>query len=171
MSLVTDILTIKTTYENIRAYFFQKIKQTQYQNQDLQNYVVDYSVLLAGSQYITYINEDQANAQLQEYIALCDNLIAQLQLNVYTQINLPCEQVQNELQLSISSLSQWAKVLLKAQYANLIYFVTKYDTSMTQVLYDANVSMNTYWQQIELNRQLDFNYIPCNTVVILDKSS
>ena len=45
MSLVTDILTIQTTYENIRAYFFQKIKQTQYQNQDLQNYVDGLSVV------------------------------------------------------------------------------------------------------------------------------
>lgn len=170
MSMVTEYDLIQNSYINIRAYFYQVIKQTQYQNKELDDFEVDYSLLLLGSQYITFINDDQVNAQLQEYILLCDNFIAKLQTNVYTQINLNCEQVQNQLQLSVSTLSNWGKILLQAQNENLIYFTTQYNTSLTQVLYDANVSMDTYWQQVQLNRNLDFNNIPTNTVVLLNKS-
>lgn len=168
--IINSLTTILNTYKSIVAFFYQKIAQTKYTNVDLKKFNIDYALLLPSSQFIIFLNENQVNAQMQAYIDLCNTLITYITTNLATQNVLFFEQIQNQLNNSITQLNGFALSLLDAQYENLYSYTVPYDMSMSNVLYLNDINLNTYNLQASLNYTLtDFNNIHQNTVLTLSK--
>jgi hypothetical protein len=169
-AIINSLTIILNTYLSMRAYFYQRINQTVYTNQELNKYVIDYTLLLPASEFIFNLNESQVNAQIQEYIDLCSAFEADLMANVETQTNLFFENIQNQLNYSITQINGFAISLLKAEYANLFVYTTPYDMSLTVAMYLNNLDFTTYNKQVQLNAILsDFNNIRQNTRLIFSK--
>lgn len=168
--IVDSLNNILLTYQSIVAFFYQRIIQTQYTNNSLAVYVIDYNLLLPSSQYIFDLNENQVNAQVQEYINICNVLIIYINTNVNTQVNLFYEQIKNTLDNSITQLNGFSLTLLKAQYKSIFVYNVPYSMSLSNVLFLNNINVNTYPVQARLNAELsDFNNILQNTPVTLSR--
>jgi hypothetical protein len=170
-TFIIDSLTIiLNTYLSMRAYFYQRINQTVYTNQALGKYVIDYTLLLPSSEFIFNLNESQVNAQIQEYIDICNVLVDYLTTNVTTQTNLFFENIQNQLNYSITQINGFSVALLRAEYANLFTYTVPYDMSLSVAMYLNNINFNTYNFQVQLNATLgDLNNIRQNVKMVLSK--
>lgn len=168
--IYNSLQNIQAVYESITAFFYQSINQTQYTNNTLNTYEIDYSLLLPSSQFVSNLNENQVNAQLQSYIDLCDELIYYITTTVSTQTNLFLEGIQNTLNLSVSNLNGFALSLLKAQYDIIFTYTPPSDMGMTSVLYINQISLDSYEQQVQLNLGIpDFNNIKQGTPLTLSR--
>ncbi len=166
--IVNSLNIIIATYQSICAFFYQKIIQTDFTNNKLSVYPINYTLLLPSSQFIINLNNAQVNAQMQTYINLCNVLITSLTLSVNTQTNLFYEQIQNILNISISQLNGFAINLLDAQYNSLFTYKVPYDMSLLEALYLNNINYNTYTLQATLNYNLqDFNNLSQNIIITL----
>ena len=165
LTLLQDLLGSMT------AFFYQKIPQTTYTNNFLQNYEINYNLLLPSSKFIVTLNESQVNAQIQEYINACNALVIYLNLNVETQVSLEYERISNILNTSISQINGFATSLLKNFYNTLYFYVTPYDMSLSYAMYLNNIDLNNYPAQASLNNAIpDFNNIKRNTTITLTKT-
>lgn len=161
---------ILSTYQSIVAFFYQRILQTQYTNNQLSVFVIDYTLLLPSSKYIISLNEAQVNAQVQAYIDLCKILTTSITTNVNTQTTLFYEQIQNTLDISIANLNGFSTSLLNAQYATLFQYKIPYNMGMSEALWLNGINLNTYGLQASLNYNIaDFNNLLQNTTIILSK--
>jgi len=168
--IITSLITINNTYQSIVAFFYQNISQTQYVNNDLATYTIDYTLLLPASQYANNLNVNQVNAQVQEYINLCNTLITYITTNLSTQTIMIYEQIQNTLNNSIVQLNGFSSGLLEAEYQNLFTYVVPYSMSLSNALFLNNISLDTYYTQIQLNNTIDdFNNIIQNTTLSLSR--
>lgn len=169
--VTTSLKNILATYQSIVAFLYQKVNQKQFTNTQLSVYTVDYSLLLPSSQFITNINAAQVNAQVQQYINLCDALVTYITNNVNLQLNFYYEQIQNTLNSSITQLDGFAKGLLNAQYASLLNYKVEYDMSLTMAMYINNISLDSYGTQCSLNYGIsDFNNLLQNSTVTLTRA-
>lgn len=177
--IINTLTVILNTYVSIVTFFYQRIPQTQYTNTALSNATpqylnglqvsgIDYNLLLPSSQYILRLNQNQVNAQMQSYIDACNALIDYINTNVNTQTILFYQQIQNQLNDSITQLNGFAVSLLDAQYSTLFVYTVPYPMAMSTALYLNNISLDTYNLQAQLNAELaDFNNLIVNTKLIL----
>src|ERR1700761_7392764 len=133
--IINSLSIITATYQSIISFFYQKIIQKAFTNNQLAVYKINYSLLLPGSQFITTINEAQVNAQMQAYVNLCEALTILITTTVNTQTNLFYEQIQNILQNSIAQLNGFSVSLLNAQYLSLFKYEIPYNMGMTEALF------------------------------------
>lgn len=167
----SSLTTINNTLESITAFFYQSILQTEYTNNYLANYIIDYSLLLPSSQFVTNLTAAQVSAQIQEYINLCDALIVVIRSNLPTSINLFYERIQNTLDISIAQLNGFATTLLNLYYSQLFNYTIPYNMGLSTALYLNNLNMNTYIKQAALNYNLpDFNNLLQNTIITLSRA-
>ena len=71
--IINALTIILDTYQSILAFFYQKILQNSFINNDLTTYDINYNLLLPSSQYLTFLTTGQVNAQMQAYINLCND--------------------------------------------------------------------------------------------------
>jgi hypothetical protein len=170
--IISSLQTILATYNSMTAYFYQKIPQTKYTNNSLANFQINYTLLLPASQFQKEINLNQVNAQMQAYITLCNALIIYITTNVEFQTNLFYEQIQNQLNTSITQINGFAISLLEAATINIFNFTVPNDMGLTNAMQLNGLDMNTYPLQASLNYNLaDFNNIIRDTTIILSKGT
>ena len=168
--IVNQLTLILNTYQSIVAFFYQRIAQTSFTNNNLATYTIDYSLLLPSSQYITILNAAQCNAQMQAYIDLCNLLTEYITNNVNTQTNLYFEQIQNTLDSSISQLNGFTEQLLNAQYFQLFTYKIPYNMSLLTAIYNNSIDLDTYALQASLNYGVqDFNNLQQGQNIILNR--
>lgn len=168
--IIDTLRLILAMYQTMRAYFYQQIPQSQFTNNQLATYKINYTLLLPASKFQNNLNAAQVNAQLQEYINLCNVLIQFITSNVDLQTNLVYEQIQNELNSSIAQINGFSATLLQAKYAALFTYNVPYDMGFTTVLFLNQIDLLTYPLQASLNYNLqDFNNLLANTKIILTR--
>ena len=169
---IIDALTvIQNTYNSILAYFYQRIAQTQFTNNNLATYAIDYTLLLPSSEFIFNLNSSQVSAQMQAYINLCNLLVTYITTNTNTQTTLFYEQIQNTLNTTITALNTFSISLLEAEYASILTYTVPYNMSMTNALFLNNISLDNWQKQVKLNPAIiDFNNILQNTQLNLLRS-
>jgi hypothetical protein len=168
ITVINSLTLILSTYQSIVAYFYQRIPQNKYTNNILATYAINYELLLPSSEYIFRLNQNQVNAQIQSYIDLCNALMDYINTNVNTQTILFYQQIQNQLNDSITQLNGFAVSLLDAEYQSLRVYTVPYDMSLSTALYINNINLDTYDLQTKLNAELaDFNNLKTNTKLIL----
>jgi len=168
--IINALTIILDTYQSILAFFYQKILQNSFINNDLTTYDINYNLLLPSSQYLTFLTTGQVNAQMQAYINLCNDLIKYITNLPIIQTNLFYEQIQNTLNISISQLNGFALSLLESQFNNILIYYVPFNMSMTNVLFLNNINLNTWQQQVKLNAGIrDFNNILQNTQLNLTR--
>jgi hypothetical protein len=169
--IIILLQNIQATYQSIIAYFYDRILQTAYTNNTLATYPVNYTLLLPSSKYIINLNPAQCNAQVQAYIALCDELIVFIDTTVGTQTNLFYEQIQNVLNSSIAQLNGFTNSLLQAQYNQLFSYLIPYNMSLTTAMYENTLSFSTYALQASLNYNLqDFANLRQGSTITLSRT-
>lgn len=169
--IISALQTIDTTYQSMRAFFYQKIIQKTYTNNQLATYAIDYTLLLPSSKFITNLNSAQVNAQMQQYIDLCDALILAITTTVATQSNLFYERIQNVLNDSVSQMNGFSINLLNAKYITVFRYKIPYNMSLAEALFLNNISLDEYALQASLNYNVqDFNNLLQNTEISLSKS-
>jgi ribonuclease PH len=170
IQISNQLTVILSTYESITAFFYQKILQTTYTNNQLAVYNVDYTLLLPSSEFIVNLNAAQVNAQMQAYIDLCNVLVLEITTNINTQTTLFYEQIQNTLNTSIAQLNGFSIALLDAQYKSLFQYKLPYSMGMIEALWLNNIDLSTYPLQARLNYNVqDFNNLLQNTIIVLSR--
>lgn len=168
--IINSLTTILDTYRSMVAFFYKKVLQTKYTNVDLAKYSINYNLLLPSSQFIIFLNENQVNAQIQAYINLCKTLITYITTNISTQNVLFFEQIQGQLNDSITQLNGVALSLLKAQYDSVFSYTVPNDMSMSNAIYLNNLNMDSYSKQAALNYDLnDLNDIKQGTILTFSR--
>lgn len=168
---INALTNISNMYQSMLAFFYQSINQSQYNNNTLATYTIDYTLLLSSSKYLTNLTIAQVNTQIQAYIDECNILITYVTTNQDTQNFYIYESIQNQLNDSIVQLSGFAQNLLKAQYEQILVYTVPYTMSLSNVLYLNNISIDNANLQIKLNPLIsDFNNILANTQLNLTRS-
>lgn len=148
------------------AFFYKKISQTIYTNNKLDNYNIDYSLLLPSSKYINNLNANQLNSQMEDFIKNCNDLTNYINNNIQIYNKIIFQQIINNLNLLISQLNNFATSLLNANN-NIINYTTTYNMSMSEAMYNNNINLDTWQIQINYNPQiLDYNNIEKDTKLI-----
>lgn len=168
--IATALQIIANTYSSMLAFLYQHITQTQFTNNTLATYTIDYTLLLPSSQYLTNLNTSQVNAQVQSYIDLCTALITYIVTTDITQSNIFYEQIQNTLNNSITQLNSFATSLLEAEYASVIFYQVPYGMSLTTAMFLNTINQDSWQKQVSLNpTTLDFNNLIQGTTLQLLK--
>jgi len=168
--IVSLLQNILNTYQSMEAFFYQKIMQTQYTNNSLSTYQINYLLLLPSSQFITLLNEAQVNAQLQYYVNLCDQCVVYITTTLGLQSNLIYEKIQGQLDYSIAQISGFASSLLTAQYNQLFTYTIPYTMSMTTAMYQNNLNLDNWLTQIRLNPTItDFHSLRPGTQITFSR--
>ncbi len=162
--IINALTIINNTYQSMMAFFYQHIIQTQFTNNTLATYNIDYTLLLPSSKYLVNLNQNQVNTQIQAYIDLCNILITYITTNTNTESYYVYEQIQNILNVSIAQINGFSISLLEAEYSSVRVYTVPYTMSMTNVLFLNNINLDTYLTQVTLNTGVtDFNNIYQNT--------
>ena len=170
--LLNMLNVISSTYTSMQAFFYQRILQNYYNNAQLGSYTINWNLLLPASQTITNLNAAQVSMQIQAYVDLCQQAVQYINTNLGTQTNLQIEQIQNSLVSSVSAINSFALQLLNAQNAQLIYYTTPYDMSLSIAMGVNSIDYSTYLNQVQLNAALpDMAFIPQGTKLILSKAT
>ena len=171
-NLAVMLTTIQNTYISMQAFFYQRILQNSYNNTELSNTVIDWALLLPSSRTIISLNSSQVSSQIQAYVNLCQECISYVNSTLQTQTNLQIEQIQGTLLTSVTAINNFALQLLNAQKAQLIYYTTPVDMSLSIAMGMNGINFDTYLQQVRLNSVLsDMAYIPQGKKLTLSKAS
>lgn len=171
LEIINALTIIESTYKTMRAFFYQKVIQNTYVNNQLKVYLIDYSLLLPGSQFINDLNTAQVNAQIQYYINLCNTLVLGITTTINLQQDLFYERIQVTLNDSISQINGFGIALIKAKYLTIFNYIVEYDMSFSEALYNNNISLDQYALNASLNYNIqDFNNLRQNQIIKLNKS-
>ena len=167
-TIIKQLAIILNTFLSARAYFYQSIEQSIFKNSELASYQVNYALLLPGSSLNKNVETGEVGAQVQAYIDLCQVLSIYITTTPQLQKNLFYEQIQNQLNDSITQLSGFAKSLLNAQFERMIKYKVPYTMGLTEVIFNNNLPLSSYNTQVKLNYNIqDFNNILQNTEITL----
>lgn len=162
-SINNKLNTIVNKTKSQTAFFYQKIPQTVFNNNDLKNFNINYTLLLPSSKYINNLNNNQINSQMEDFIKNCNDLTNYINTNIQTYNKLLFQQIINNINLIISQLNNFATSLLNSNN-NIINYTTTYNMSMTEAMYNNNINLDDWQIQIKYNSHiLDYNNIEQNT--------